>query len=473
MRKVQLGGYHLLAQTDARCPAGQVMGHHLHRQPGAVGGEAARRQMVQPDAVLEVADGILDLGVAAMVGLQFQGVAVSVGDETVIAVVDEEGQLGTGRGLHPPDDAPHRRGVGRALEGGVSGLSHSGGAVHPVGDGRPVLLRYRLDEIAQAGVLADGDGEADIQLAAGGDDGVGIEAAVGPHRELPTGTGAAYPTHRLPQEVGSAPSGVGPALAQPGHQHVAGASGHGQQRVIAPLAGVAMVSRPFLGQPMGLADGGVQVDGQRPVAGSGPCGPGPSQQLPAHPIQLADVAPPKTAQERPQGGWRLDHTAQNPGRPASPQRVGVVDAVSPDQGGGHQRHHLVARIGAARGAAQVQGQGGRKDQPSIGHQAVVVEGDLDAVGVVAWQHLLGAPGLGTVWCYQNHYPSSTGALPCPFSTLRHSSFRWIGANAQPPLVLSPERGMRTLSFACAYVLRFSYSVGAANGILPCQMARGT
>ena len=26
------------------------------------------------------------------------------------------------------------------------------------------------------------------------------------------------------------------------------------------------------------------------------------------------------------------------------------------------------------------------------------------------------------------YPSSTGALPCPFSTLRHSSFRWIGAN---------------------------------------------
>ena len=42
---------------------------------------------------------------------------------------------------------------------------------------------------------------------------------------------------------------------------------------------------------------------------------------------------------------------------------------------------------------------------------------------------MGAPGLGTVWCYQNHYPSSTGALPCPFSTLRHSSFRWIGANA--------------------------------------------
>ena len=37
-----LGGHDLLAQTDARRPACQVVGDHLHRQPGAVGGEAAR-----------------------------------------------------------------------------------------------------------------------------------------------------------------------------------------------------------------------------------------------------------------------------------------------------------------------------------------------------------------------------------------------------------------------------------------------
>ena len=36
------------------------------------------------------------------------------------------------------------------------------------------------------------------------------------------------------------------------------------------------------------------------------------------------------------------------------------------------------------GQAEVQGQSGRKDQPGIGHQAVVVEGDTDTVGVVAW-----------------------------------------------------------------------------------------
>ena len=62
----------------------------------------------------------------------------------------------------------------------------------------------------------------------------------------------------------------------------------------------------------------------------------------------------------------------------------------------YQSRNLIARIGSARriaqvqvpvnqlGQTQVQGQGGRKDQPGIGHQAAVVEGDLDPVGVVAW-----------------------------------------------------------------------------------------
>ena len=93
-----------------------VMGQHLG-QPCAVGGEAARGEMVEADAVLEVSDSILNLGVAAMVGLQFQGFPVPVGDEAVIAVAGEEGQLGTGRGLHPPDDEPHWGGFGLTLEG--------------------------------------------------------------------------------------------------------------------------------------------------------------------------------------------------------------------------------------------------------------------------------------------------------------------------------------------------------------------
>ena len=106
-----LGGHHLLAQTDARCPAGEVVGHHLYRQPGGVGGEAARGEMVQPHTVLEVSEAFSYLGVAAMVGLQFEHLPVPVGDEAVIAVGGEEGQLGTGPWLLTPDDEPHRCGV--------------------------------------------------------------------------------------------------------------------------------------------------------------------------------------------------------------------------------------------------------------------------------------------------------------------------------------------------------------------------
>ena len=118
-----LGGHDLFTQADAGCPAGQVVRHYLYRQPGAVGGEVPREEMVQPDAVLEVAYRILDLGVAAVVGLRFQGLPVPVGDEAVIAVGGEESQLGTGGGLHPPDDEPHRCGAGLSPEGGVEGVS--------------------------------------------------------------------------------------------------------------------------------------------------------------------------------------------------------------------------------------------------------------------------------------------------------------------------------------------------------------
>ena len=42
------------------------------------------------------------------------------------------------------------------------------------------FLGYGLDEIAQLSVLANGDGEADLGLAADGDDVVVVEATVGP-----------------------------------------------------------------------------------------------------------------------------------------------------------------------------------------------------------------------------------------------------------------------------------------------------
>ena len=113
MRAVQRARLWASTGTASQAPFGKLR----------IGGAAARGEMVQPDAVLEVSDGILDLGVAAMVSLQFEGLPVPVGAEAVIAVGGEEGQLGPGGRLHPPDDAPYRRGVGLTLEGGVEPVS--------------------------------------------------------------------------------------------------------------------------------------------------------------------------------------------------------------------------------------------------------------------------------------------------------------------------------------------------------------
>ena len=166
--------------------------------------------------------------------------------------------------------------------------------------------------------------------------------------------------------------------------------------MVAPGAGVAVVAGALLVQTVGLADGGVQVNGKWRVAGSGSGLPCPCQQLAAHPVQLADVAPAEAAQEGAQGGWGLDRAAQGAGRPAGVQRSGIVDAVAATQRGSDQRQRFVPGVRPSRRAAEVKvmvdefpqgevlGEGDQQEQAGIDDQAVVVEGDTDAVGVVAW-----------------------------------------------------------------------------------------
>ena len=48
------------------------MSDDLDGEPCAVGGEAPGWEVVEPDAILEVADGVLDLGVTAVVGLHVE-----------------------------------------------------------------------------------------------------------------------------------------------------------------------------------------------------------------------------------------------------------------------------------------------------------------------------------------------------------------------------------------------------------------
>ena len=108
------------------------------------------------------------------------------------------------------------------------------------------------------------------------------------------------------------------------------------------------------------------------------------------------MAPPEATQESAQGGWRLHRAAQGAGCRPGAQRIGVVNAVAARQCRRKQGHHLVAGVGPPRRAAEIEvivyefpqpqvlGEGGRQQQAGIGHQAVVVEGYLDAVGVLQW-----------------------------------------------------------------------------------------
>ena len=63
--------------------------------------------------------------------------------------------------------------------------------------------------------------------------------------------------------------------------------------------------------------------------------------------------------------------------------------------------------------AQMLGQGGWQDHPGMAYQAVIVEGDLDAVGVIRRQHLLGAPGQGQFGLSKTIIPEAKGNFLTP------------------------------------------------------------
>ena len=71
---------------------------------------------MESHALLKVADGVLDLSAATIVGLNIRGFAFPVSNAGVVTVVDEPRRLGAGHGLDPADDDPHGRGVGLTVE---------------------------------------------------------------------------------------------------------------------------------------------------------------------------------------------------------------------------------------------------------------------------------------------------------------------------------------------------------------------
>ena len=73
------------------------------------------------------------------------------------------------------------------------------------------------------------------------------------------------------------------------------------------------------------------------------------------------------------------------------------------------------------------GEGGRQEQAGIGHQAVVIKDDADPVGIVLWQHLLGAPCFQAVFCSKTIIPDSEEYPLASSRTVPKVVFRWIRA----------------------------------------------
>ena len=166
--------------------------------------------------------------------------------------------------------------------------------------------------------------------------------------------------------------------------------------MIAAHARVAVVPGALLRQAVGLADRRIEVDRERRRAGSRSGHPGAGQQHAGDAVELADVAPAEAAQEGPEGGRRLHGAAEHPRRPASPQRIGVVDAVTARERGGDQGQQLVAGVRPPRCVTEVEvgvcqfteaepaSERGGEQQARVVHEAVVVEGDVYPVGVARW-----------------------------------------------------------------------------------------
>ena len=181
---------------------------------------------------VEIPDGVFHLGVAAMVGLEFDHVAGTVGDERVIGVGGQQGQLGAGRGLDPAHDQPARLAV--AGEGPIGDLGHLG-AVGEVRDRHPRRLVDGGDGgVDSAFVQLGGDRVAHIGGPAGVDHFAAVETRVTPQGQRPGGARGPDPVEGLAQKAGCPPPRMGVAAPQAAAHHIGGAGHHGEERVIAP-----------------------------------------------------------------------------------------------------------------------------------------------------------------------------------------------------------------------------------------------
>ncbi len=212
----------------------------------------------------------------------------------------DQGELRAGlRADLADDEADRPRHLAPGGERDLAELGDVGATGQRIGDRRPGCLGQSLDPFAQATVEPQGDAEAHPGPPANVDDGLGIEPGVGPDGDVARRAGGPDPGERLGEEVGGAADRVRAARAEPGMEDGTRAGGDGEERVITAHAVVREPSRPLLGQPVYLADRGIEIDRQRAGPGTDAGRPAPGEEVTGDPVELADVAQRKLLRNVP------------------------------------------------------------------------------------------------------------------------------------------------------------------------------
>ena len=260
-------------------PADEVVGQSGTDQPGGIGAEVARRDVLHARPLLQILDGQLHGGVGAVEGVDLCGGASLIGQESEVAPLGPECCLASDQpGPSHDESAPL-----------VDALGHLGHAVRRVVDGRPGLFVDGRDGCDHGLHHAHPHRVADTEPSQCGDGVIRPEPRVEAHDQLTGGSGPTEPGHQFFDEALGSPLGVGRPFAHPDVDEFTGPGSGGDQWVVAELLGVA-VTGAVLGLPAHRTDGGVEIDDQ-PI-GPRACtqGPRPPQCLGEDSVQLPDMA---------------------------------------------------------------------------------------------------------------------------------------------------------------------------------------
>ena len=183
----------------------------------------------------------------------------------------------------------------------------------------------------------------------------------------------------------------------------------------------------------------VDVDHQRPIAGSGTRRPGPLENPTDDRFELADMPEREGAQERAQRRRRHHPMRQHPSGGTGTEHVGVIDVAGAGDHRVHQGQHLAAGTGTAdppdqahrcvdqRLQLEPRRQRGDQQQTGVGDQVRFIEDDIDAVNPCDTRVTGSASWPGCNGDVEHRHCPSSGGLSGGCASRLNPPNRWIEA----------------------------------------------